>query len=77
MIVLAMAFLAEAVLSNPEMVREGALWFSNLLVPDPLYIIPIVLGCMHLINNEVGQVTVKFLNFRTPENFAVIYLKGK
>lgn len=44
----------EAVLSNPEMVREGALWFSNLLVPDPLFIIPIVSGCMHLINNEVN-----------------------
>ena len=57
MTALAMTFLAEAVLSNPEMVREGALWFSNLLVPDPLYIIPIVSGCMHLINNEVGWIS--------------------
>ena len=27
--------------------------------------------------SEFGRYTVKFLNFRTPENFAVIYLKFK
>lgn len=26
-----------------DMKDEGALWFSNLLLPDPLYILPVVL----------------------------------
>ena len=34
--------------------------------------------CNWLLNNDSENAcTVKFLNFRTPENFAVIYLKFK
>ena len=32
---------------------------------------------MHLIYSSEISITVKFLNFRAPENFAVIYLKFK
>ena len=36
------------------MIREGALWFTNLLVPDPLMIIPLIAGGIHLLSSEVG-----------------------
>ena len=32
---------------------------------------------LHTHSHEILKLTVKFLNFRTPENFAVIYLKFK
>ena len=37
----------------------------------------LVQNCHARANNAVSIVTIKFLNFRTPENFVAIYLKFK
>lgn len=42
---------------NPEatlsFASEGALWFQNLTLPDPYYVLPVVLVCTNLLNIEV------------------------
>ena len=43
-----------AILNCPEMIHEGALWFPNLLVPDATMILPVMIGSLHLLNNEVS-----------------------
>ena len=44
-----------AVLESPEMIREGFLWFSNMLVADPTWILPLVVTALQLFNSEVSQ----------------------
>jgi membrane protein insertase Oxa1/YidC/SpoIIIJ len=42
---------------NPEttisFASEGALWFQNLTLPDPYYVLPVILVCTNLLNIEV------------------------
>ncbi|KAJ1926761.1 hypothetical protein IWQ60_003530 [Tieghemiomyces parasiticus] len=33
---------------------EGVLWFTDLLVPDPTFILPLVLGVTHLVNIQLN-----------------------
>ena len=36
------------------MTTEGALWFSNLTIADPMLILPIAVGIFNLLNIEVS-----------------------
>ncbi|XP_031565145.1 cytochrome c oxidase assembly protein COX18, mitochondrial-like [Actinia tenebrosa] len=43
----------ESSFSCPEMSNEGFLWFPDLLVPDPLMILPAAVGLFNLTNIEI------------------------
>ena len=47
----------EKILPCPEMTTEGALWFSNLTIADPTFILPIAVGIFNLLNIEVSVFT--------------------
>ena len=39
----------------PGLLTEGTLWFTNLTVPDALWILPISMGVFNLMNIEVSR----------------------
>ncbi|RDD44625.1 Mitochondrial inner membrane protein COX18 [Trichoplax sp. H2] len=39
---------------DPAMATEGLAWFSNLLLPDPAWILPICFGLCNLLNIEIN-----------------------
>ena len=50
---------------NPEatlsFASEGALWFQNLTIADPYYVLPVILACTNLLNIEVCLYSSCFL----------------
>ncbi len=45
----------------PSLADEGALWFSNFLIPDPYIILPITVALLNLIITEVCYAIILIL----------------
>ncbi|XP_071952543.1 cytochrome c oxidase assembly protein COX18, mitochondrial-like isoform X2 [Antedon mediterranea] len=43
----------------PTLSDGGTLWFTNLVLPDPLYILPLAVGLLNLINIELQTLNVR------------------
>ncbi|KAL5018721.1 hypothetical protein ScPMuIL_004443 [Solemya velum] len=43
----------------PALATEGALWFSNLAVPDATFLLPLTFGIINLINVEIGTLRLE------------------
>lgn len=41
--------------TSPGLDVEGVLWFVNLAVVDPYYILPLATGILHLLNLQVSE----------------------
>lgn len=48
---------------DPSLIHEGALWFSDLTLMDPIGIMPIALGTLALTNVEWNYKTMEIQNF--------------
>eukprot|EP00096_Caligus_rogercresseyi_P014266 TRINITY_DN6765_c0_g1_i1.p2 TRINITY_DN6765_c0_g1~~TRINITY_DN6765_c0_g1_i1.p2 ORF type:complete len:167 (-),score=27.32 TRINITY_DN6765_c0_g1_i1:29-529(-) len=49
------AYNKESLLRFVEFKTEGALWFTNLGIPDPYYVLPLVIGATLIVNQEVSS----------------------
>lgn len=43
----------------PSLATEGALWFSNLAVPDASLLLPLTFGLVNLLNVELGTLRLE------------------
>ncbi|OLL22116.1 Mitochondrial inner membrane protein COX18 [Neolecta irregularis DAH-3] len=51
---LSLPILGESSISlEPEFAYEGALWFENLLLPDPTFLLPFGIGSLNFLNAEL------------------------
>ena len=45
----------------PSLANEGALWFTDFLVPDPYIILPITVALLNLTITEVCYVIIEYI----------------